>query len=162
MRDPCEEQHASARVYQLISGAVAIGPLTAHAQQPDRKRRIGVLMGIADSDPEAKPRVEAFQKGLQELGWTEGHNVHLDYRWTAGDPDQTLLFAKEIFDLKPDIIVVHSSPAVAALRQLTSKIPLVFVLIADPIGSGFVESLSHPGDNVTGFMNAEAQWPESG
>jgi putative ABC transport system substrate-binding protein len=103
-------------------------------------------MGIADSDPEAKPRVEAFQNGLQELGWTEGHNVHLDYRWTAGDPDRTLLFAKEIFDLKPDIIIlVHSSPAVAALRQLTSKIPLVFVLIADPIGSGFVESLSHPG-----------------
>jgi putative ABC transport system substrate-binding protein len=140
----------------LISGAVAIGPLTAHAQQPDRKRRIGVLMGIADSDPEAKPRVEAFQKGLQDLGWTEGHNVHLDYRWTAGDPDRTVLFAKEIFDLKPDIILVHSSPAVAALRQLTSKIPLVFVLIADPIGSGFVESLSHPGGNVTGFMNAEA------
>jgi putative tryptophan/tyrosine transport system substrate-binding protein len=140
----------------LISGSTALWPLTAHAQQPERKRRIGVLMGISDNDPEAKPRVEEFEKGLQELGWTDGRNIQLDYRWTAGDPDRTLLFAKEIFDLKPDVILVHSSPAVAALRQLTSKIPLVFVLIADPIGSGFVESLAHPGGNVTGFMNAEA------
>jgi putative tryptophan/tyrosine transport system substrate-binding protein len=141
---------------RLISGSTALLSLMAHAQQPDRKRRIGVLMGIADNDPEARPRVEAFERGLQELGWAEGQNIHLDYRWTAGDPDRTLLFAKEIFDLKPDVILVHSSPAVAALRQLTSKIPLVFVLIADPIGSGFVASLAHPGGNVTGFMNAEA------
>jgi putative ABC transport system substrate-binding protein len=140
---------------RLISGSTALLSLMAHAQQPDRKRRIGVLMGIADNDPEARPRVEAFERGLQELGWAEGQNIHLDYRWTAGDPDRTLLFAKEIFDLKPDVILVHSSPAVAALRQLTSKIPLVFVLIADPIGSGFVASLAHPGGNVTGF-NAEA------
>jgi putative tryptophan/tyrosine transport system substrate-binding protein len=141
---------------RLISGSTALLSLTAHAQQPDRKRRIGVLMGIADNDPEARPRVEAFERGLQELGWADGQNIHLDYRWTAGDPDRTLLFAKEIFDLKPDVILVHSSPAVAALRQLTSKIPLVFVLIADPIGSGFVASLAHPGGNATGFMNAEA------
>ena len=141
---------------RLISGSTALLSLTAHAQQPDRKRRIGVLMGIADNDPEARPRVEAFERGLQELGWADGQNIHLDYRWTAGDPDGTLLFAKEIFDLKPDVILVHSSPAVAALRQLTSKIPLVFVLIADPIGSGFVASLAHPGGNATGFMNAEA------
>jgi putative ABC transport system substrate-binding protein len=141
---------------RLISGSAALWSLTAHAQQPDRKRHIGVLMGIADDDPEAKPRVEAFERGLQELGWQEGRNIHLDYRWTAGDPDRTLLFAKEIFELRPDVILVHSSPAVAALRQLTSKIPLVFVLIADPIGSGFVQSLAHPGGNATGFMNAEA------
>jgi putative ABC transport system substrate-binding protein len=139
----------------LVVGAAA-SPLAARAQQTGRVVRIGVLMGIGDSDPEATPRVEAFQRGLKELGWTEGHNVRLDYRWTAGDPDRTLLFAKEIFGLKPDIVLAHSSPAVAALRQLTSKIPIVFVLIADPIGSGFVESLAHPGGNATGFMNAEA------
>jgi putative tryptophan/tyrosine transport system substrate-binding protein len=144
------------REFITLLGGAAAWPVAAHAQQAGRVARIGVLMGIGDSDPEAKPRVEAFQKGLQELGWTEGHNIHLDYRWTAGDPERTLLLAKEIFDLKPDVMLVHSSPAVAALRQLTSKIPMVFVLIADPIGSGFVESLAHPGGNVTGFMNAEA------
>jgi putative tryptophan/tyrosine transport system substrate-binding protein len=144
------------RRFITLLGATLASPLAARAQQADRVAHIGVLMGIGDSDPEAKPRVEALRKGLEELGWTEGRNVRLDYRWTAGDPDRTLLFAREIFELKPDIIVVHSSPAVAALRKLTSKIPMVFVLIADPIGSGFVESLAHPGGNVTGFMNAEA------
>ena len=144
------------RTFITLLGGTAAWPFAARAQQASRVARIGVLMGIADSDPEAKPRVEAFQAGLQELGWTEGQNVRLDYRWTAGDPDRTLQFAKEIFELKPDIMLVHSSPAVAALRQLTSKIPMVFVLVADPIGSGFVDSLAHPGGNVTGFMNAEA------
>jgi putative ABC transport system substrate-binding protein len=139
------------RRFITLLGATLASPLAARAQQTDRGAHIGVLMGIGDSDPEAKPRVEAFRKGMEELGWTEGRNIRLDYRWTAGDPDRTILFAKEIFELKPDVILVHSSPAVAALRKLTSK-----VLIADPIGSGFVESLAHPGGNVTGFMNAEA------
>src|SRR5215471_21467006 len=144
------------RDFITFIGGAACWPLVARAQQPDGIRRIGVLMGISDMDPEATPRVEALQKGLQELGWTEGRNIHLDYRWTAGDVDKAQLFAKEIIDLKPDVIVVHSSPAVAALRRLTSRIPMVFVLIADPIGSGFVESLAHPGGNITGFMNADA------
>jgi putative ABC transport system substrate-binding protein len=144
------------RRFITLLGATLASPLAARAQQADRVAHIGVLMGISDSDPEAKPRVEAFRKGMEELGWTEGRNVRLDYRWTAGDPDRTVLFAREIFELKPDIMLVHSSPAVAALRKLTSRIPMVFVLIADPIGSGFVESLAHPGGNVTGFMNAEA------
>ena len=113
-------------------------PLPLKAQQSDRVWRIGVLMGIAESDPEAKPRVDALQNGLQDLGWTESRNIHLDYRWTEGDLGRTQRFAKEIIELKPDIIVVHSTPAVAALRQLTSTIPMVFVLIADPIGSGFI------------------------
>ena len=140
----------------LVGGAAATWPLMAHAQQPDGVRRIGVLMGIGDSDPEAKPRVEALEGGLKDLGRTEGHNIHLDYRWTAGDLDRTRAFAKEIVDLKPEVIVVHSTPAVKALRQLTSTTPMVFVLIADPIGSGFVESLAHPGGNLTGFMNVDA------
>ena len=128
----------------------------AQAQQSGRVTRIGVLMGIGDSDPEAKPRVEALQNGLKELGWVDGQNIHLDYRWTEGDPARTQLLAKEIVDLKPDIIVVHSTPAVKALRQLTSTTPMVFVLIADPIGSGFVTSLAHPGGTLTGFMNVDA------
>lgn len=137
-------------------GGVIGWPLAAQAQQSDTTRRIGVLMGIGENDPEAKPRVEALQGGLQELGWTQGRNIRLDYRWTDGDLDRTSLFAKEIVKLKPDVILVHSTPAVNALRQLTSNVPMVFVLIADPIGSGFVASLAHPGGNLTGFMNVDA------
>jgi len=144
------------REFLSLTGGAACWPLVARAQQPDGIRRIGVLMGISDSDPEAKPRVQALQTGLRELGWTEGRNIHLDYRWTAGDPDQAQQFAKEIVALKPTVIVVHSTPAVKALRQLTSTTPTVFVLIADPIGSGFVTSLAHPGGNLTGFMNVDA------
>lgn len=140
----------------LVGGAAVAWPFAVCAQQPDGIRRIGVLMGIGDTDPEAHPRVAAFQGGLKDLGWTEGHNIHLDYRWTAGNLDRTARFAKEIVDLKPDVIVVHSTPAVEALRQLTSITPMVFVLIADPIGSGFVVSLAHPGGNLTGFMNVGA------
>jgi putative ABC transport system substrate-binding protein len=140
----------------LMGGAVAAWPRTARAQQANRVARIGVLMGIGENDPEATPRVEALQNGLKELGWTEGCNIHLDYRWTAGDLDRTRLFAKEIVELKPDVIVVHSTPAVNALRQLATATPMVFVLIADPIGSGFVASLAHPGGNLTGFMNVDA------
>jgi putative ABC transport system substrate-binding protein len=137
----------------LIGGAAVAWPFAVCAQQPDGIRRIGVLMGIGDTDPEAHPRVAALQGGLKDLGWTEGHNIHLDYRWTAGNLDRTARFAKEIVDLKPDVIVVHSTPAVEALRQLTSITPMV---IADPIGSGFVVSLAHPGGNLTGFMNVDA------
>jgi putative ABC transport system substrate-binding protein len=139
----------------LVGGAAGL-PFAARAQQPRRPARIGVLMGIGDSDPESRPRVDALEQGLSELDWHKGRNIQLDYRWTAGDPDLTLVLAKEIVELKPDVIVVHSSPAVAALRKLTAAIPMVFVLVADPIGSGFVESLAHPGGNITGFMNADA------
>jgi len=140
----------------LLGGMVLSWQIAAQAQQSGRVTRIGVLMGIGENDPEAKPRVEALQNGLKELGWAEGQNIHLDYRWTEGDPARTQLLAKEIVDLKPDIIVVHSTPAVKALRQLTSITPMVFVLIADPIGSGFVTSLAHPGGKLTGFMNVDA------
>jgi putative ABC transport system substrate-binding protein len=140
----------------FLGGAAAALPIVARAQQPGQVARIGVLMGIGESDPEAAPRVEALRNGLQELGWREGRNIRLDYRWTAGDLDRTRLFAKEIVELKPDVIVVHSTPAVSALHQLTSATPMVFVLIADPIGSGFVASLARPGGNMTGFMNVDA------
>jgi putative tryptophan/tyrosine transport system substrate-binding protein len=141
----------------LLGGAAAASlPLAARAQRSDRTARIGVLMGIGESDPEAGPRVEALEQGFRELGWAKGHNLQLDYRWTAGDLDRARLLAKEIVELKPDLIVVHSTPAVKALRQLTTSIPMVFVLIADPIGSGFVQNLAHPGGNITGFMNVDS------
>ena len=139
----------------LLAGTMLL-PLAARAQRPDRITRIGVLMGIGESDPEARPRVEALEQGLHELGWVKRRNLQLDYRWTAGAPERAQLLAKEIVELKPDLIVVHSTPAVKALRQLTTTIPMVFVLIADPIGSGFVQSLSHPGGNITGFMNVDS------
>src|SRR4029077_8103353 len=97
---------------KLLGGAAAAWPLPVHAQQSDTVRRVGVLMGIGDSDPEAKPRVEALQAGLRERGWTPGGNLQLDYSWTAGDLELTKRYAKEIVDLKPDVIVVHSTPAV--------------------------------------------------
>jgi ABC-type uncharacterized transport system substrate-binding protein len=139
-----------------LGGVAASRPLAAFAQRSDRTARIGVLMGIGESDPEAGPRVEALEQGFRELGWTKGRNLQLDYRWTAGDLDRAQRFAREIVELKPDLILVHSTPAVKALRQLTTTIPMVFVLVADPIGSGFVQNLSHPGGNITGFMNVDS------
>jgi ABC-type uncharacterized transport system substrate-binding protein len=140
----------------LLGSAAAVWPLTAHAQQPERSARIGVLMGIGEDDPEAKPRVEALEQGFHDHGRVKGRNLLLDYRWTGGDLDRAKRFAKEIVELKPDLIVVHSTPAVKALRELTNTIPMVFVLIADPIGSDFVQNLSHPGGNITGFMNVDS------
>ncbi len=144
------------RDFVTLLGGTMILPLAAHAQRPEKITRIGVLMGIGENDPEAGPRVEALEGGLRELGWVKGRNLQLDYRWTAGDPDDAERFAKDIVELKPDLIVVHSTPCVKALRQLTTTIPMVFVLVADPIGSGFVQSLSHPGGNITGFMNVDS------
>jgi putative tryptophan/tyrosine transport system substrate-binding protein len=140
----------------LLGGATVAWPLAVRAQKSERTARVGVLMGIGEGDPEAGPRVEALEQSFHELGRVKGQNLQLDYRWTAGDLDRAQRFAREIVELKPDLIVVHSTPAVKALRQLTSSIPMVFVLIADPIGSGFVKSLSHPGGNITGFMNVDA------
>src|SRR6476659_915682 len=113
-------------------------------------------MGIGEDDPEAKPRVDALREGLQEHGWVHGRNIQLEYRWTAGDLERTQRLAKEIVDLKPDLIVVHSTPAANALRELTTTTPMVFALIADPLGSGFATSLARPGGNMTGFMNVDA------
>jgi putative tryptophan/tyrosine transport system substrate-binding protein len=140
----------------LIGGLAAAWPLAARAQQSERTARIGILMGIGENDPEARPRAEALELGLSEHGWVKGRNLQLDYRWTAGDLDRTQRLAKDIVQLKPDLIVVHSTPAVKALLQLTTSVPMVFVLVADPIESGFVQSLSHPGSNITGFMNVDA------
>ena len=133
----------------LIGGAAAVWPLAAHAQQPERVRRIGVLMDFIG--PAAQSQVTAFLGALTRLGWAEGSNLQTEVRWAAGDADRIRSFAKELVDLRPDALVGQSTPVVVALAQATQTIPIVFVNVADPIGSGLVESLSRPGGNLTGF-----------
>jgi putative ABC transport system substrate-binding protein len=143
----------------LLGGAAAGWPLAAHAQQGERIRRVGVLMGFAESDPEQRVRTAAFLKRLQELGWTDGRNMRIDYRHGDGETDRMRAHAKELVALAPDLILVQSNGALAALREATSRVPIVFVQVSDPVGSGFVESLARPGGNLTGFTNFE---PEMG
>ena len=139
----------------LLGGAAATWPLAARAQQPDAVRRIGVLMGFAESDREGQAFVAAFREGLQKLGWAEGRNIRIDYRWAALDTELMQRFAKELVALQPDLILSQSTPATAAMLQQTRTIPIVFALVADPIGSGFVASFPQPGGNVTGFVTME-------
>ena len=138
----------------LLGGATA-WPLAARAQQPERMRRIGVLMSLAESDPEAQARVAAFRKGLQTLGWAEGRNVRIDIRWAASDAALMEQFAKELVALQPDLILSHNTPTTASWLQQTRSIPIVFVVVSDPVGSGFVASFPRPGGNATGFTNIE-------
>jgi putative tryptophan/tyrosine transport system substrate-binding protein len=136
----------------LLGGGVAAWPLAVRAQQGERMRRIGVLMGFDESDPGAKDWLSGFMRRLAELGWTDGRNVQMDVRWAAGDPDRMRTFAKELVDLQSDVILSQTTPVTAALRRETRTIPLVFVMVADPVGSGFVASFSRPGGNLTGFV----------
>jgi ABC-type uncharacterized transport system substrate-binding protein len=152
----------------LLGGAVAAWPLTARAQQAERMRRIGVLAGLAEDDPEIKARLAAFRQGLEKRGWSEGRNVHIDYRFGlyrfAPGSEQVQMLAKELIALQPDAILAQSTPVVAALQRETRTLPIVLAAIADPIGSGFVASLPRPGGNATGFMSFEvglsAKWLE--
>src|ERR1700737_1133970 len=141
---------------RLVGGVAATWSLEASAQQPERMRRVGVLMGIAESDPAQQSFVSAFTQALQDLGWHAGRNVRIDYRWGAGDADKIQSFAREFVEQKPDLIVGHTTPVVAALKQRTSTIPIVFTQVSDPTGSHFVDGLAHPGGNITGFTNLEA------
>ena len=136
----------------LIAGATA-WPLAARAQQPDRVARLGVLM---TSRVNAQSRMDAIQVGLQKLGWIEGRNLRIEYRWAVGDIAEMRAFAKELVNTQPDILIVHSSVAVQAVMRETGTIPIVFVHVADPVGQGFVTSAARPGGNVTGFSNFEA------
>ena len=140
-----------------LGGAVVALPFATHAQQADRVWRIGALMGYVESDPEAQTNVAAFREGLQKLGWTEGHKIRIDTRWAlpenAGPREQ---FAKELVALQPDVILSHTTPTTAALLRETRTIPIIFANVSDPIGSGFVATLSRPGGNVTGFTTIEA------
>jgi putative tryptophan/tyrosine transport system substrate-binding protein len=139
-----------------LGGAAAAWPLAARAQQPDRMRRIGVLMGYPESDSEAQAFITAFRDGLQKLGWTEGRNTRIDTRWaTPADAQSMQRFAKELVALQPNLILSNTTPTTAALLQQTRTIPIVFAMVADPVGSGFVASFPQPGGNVTGFVTAE-------
>jgi putative ABC transport system substrate-binding protein len=139
----------------MLGGAAAAWPVLARAQQPERMRRLGVLMNIAADDADAPVRVAAFAQGLQELGWTVGRNVRIDYRWGVGDTDRHRRNAAELIAQAPDVILAHGSPIVGVLRRATRSEPIVFVSVADPVGGGFVTSLAQPGGNATGFTNLE-------
>ena len=139
------------RDFITLLGGAAAWPLAARAQQPAQLRRIGVLMPFAEDDPVGQARVAAFVQGLQQSGWTDGRNVRIDYRWSAGDADRIRKLAMELIALGPDVVMAFTSAAVAPLRQVTSTVPIVFAVVADPVGAGYVESLARPSGNVTGF-----------
>jgi len=145
------------REFMALLGAAAVAwPLAARAQQTERVRRIGVLMGWPESDPEAQSERAAFLHELQQLGWAEGRNLHIDTRWaTPADPESMHRLARELVALQPDLLLSQSTPATTALVQETRTIPVIFGIAADPIGSGFVASFNRPGGNVTGFASAE-------
>src|ERR1700756_5152143 len=138
----------------LLGTAAAAWPLAAGAQQPDRVRRVGVLMGIAD-DLEGQARIAVFRQALQALGWSEGRNVQFIYRWSGGDVAHARQFAKELVDLRSDVILANSTPIAAAIRETTRTTPTVFVQVSDPVTAGVVQSLARPGGNLTGFTNFE-------
>jgi putative ABC transport system substrate-binding protein len=135
----------------LLGGAAAAWPFAARAQQSERMRRVGLLLGYSEGDADGQASVAAFRQRLQELGWTEGRNFGIDTRWAGADPNKARTFAKELVGMTPDVIVPSSNLVTAILQQETRTIPIVFVLIGDPVGSGFVASVARPGGNLTGF-----------
>jgi putative ABC transport system substrate-binding protein len=139
----------------LLGGAAAAWPLAARAQQPGGMRRIGLLMAFAEGDPEGQDRVAAFREGLQKLGWAESRNVRIDTRWATADVASIQRWAKELVAVQPDLILSHNTPTTAALLQQTRTIPIVFAVVSDPVGSGFVASFPRPGGNATGLTNIE-------
>jgi len=139
----------------LLGGAAAVRPLAARAKQPGRMRRIGVLLNITADDPESQGRLAAFAQRLQSLGWVIGQNVRVDYRWGGGSVDAMRKHAEELVALAPDVILAQSTSAVAPLLQSTHAVPIVFTIVADPVGAGYVQSLAHPGGNATGFTGFE-------
>jgi putative tryptophan/tyrosine transport system substrate-binding protein len=140
------------REFILLGCAALAWPLTARAQQPERVRRICVLMSTAVDDPQDPARLAAFAQGLQELGWTIGRNLRIDYRWGASSPDNTRKYAAELAALAPDVMLASGTIALAAVQQISHTIPVVFVNLIDPVSGGFVESLARPGGNATGFL----------
>jgi putative ABC transport system substrate-binding protein len=147
----------------LLCGASLV-PFGVHAQQVRQTQLIGVLQDLAENEPIAQSEVAAFRESLSKLGWTDGNNVRIVVGWAAGNPDRIRELAKELVDLTPDAIVARGTPATVALARETHTIPVVFAVVADPIGAGVAESLAHPGGNVTGFSNLftilAAKWVE--
>jgi putative ABC transport system substrate-binding protein len=139
------------REFIALIGGAAAWPLAARAQQPERMRRIGMLMSLTPDDPDGRARSDAFLQGLQRSGWIDGRNIQIDHRWGGGDADNFRKYAAELVALAPDALLASGTVTVAPLLQATRKVPIVFVQVADPVGAGFVNSLARPGGNVTGF-----------
>jgi putative ABC transport system substrate-binding protein len=135
----------------LVGGAATTWPLAARAQRTDRMRTVSVLLGLAEKDPEAINRVKAFRLGMRDLGWIEGRDVQIEYRFAGTDLESINKNVAEVVQLAPDVIVANSSAAMVALRPATSTIPIVFAVVSDPVGQGFISNLAHPGGNITGF-----------
>ena len=152
------------RAFIATGAALMTTPLALRAQPADRVRRIGVLMLLAAEDSVAQTRIGAFQQALREFGWIDGQNLRIDYRWSVGNADQVRIDAAQLAAMAPDVLLATGSPPVAALQQTTRTLPIVFVLVSDPVGAGFVEGLARPGGNATGFTNFEygisAKWLE--
>jgi putative ABC transport system substrate-binding protein len=148
------------RAFIAALGGAAAWPVVARAQQSDKTRRIGVLEVMAETDPVEQQSFAAFKQALAALGWNEGSNLHIDLRRSAGDINRASSLAKELVALQPDVIFTGSTPNTMAIHRQTQTIPIVFVAVSDPVGSGFVESLSHPGGNITGFINLEGTLAE--
>ncbi|HWX29215.1 MAG TPA: ABC transporter substrate-binding protein [Steroidobacteraceae bacterium] len=138
----------------LLGGAAAVWPLAALAQHSERMRRIGVLMGLVASDPEAQSRVAVFENALRELGWVKGRNLSIEYRW-AGDGNGLRDHAAELLAMEPDLILANTTPVTAALQEQSRTVPIVFTQVSDPVGQGLVPNLAHPGGNLTGFTSFE-------
>jgi putative tryptophan/tyrosine transport system substrate-binding protein len=143
------------REFITLLGGAAAWPLAARAQQGERVRRIGVLLGFAADNTDGRARLAAFLQSLQQLGWTEGRNMRIDIRWGGGDAERHRRYAAELVALAPDVILASSSPAVGPLLQATRTIPIVFTAVTDPVGAGFVDSVPRPGGNATGFTSFE-------
>ena len=146
----------------LLGGAAAGWPLAASAQQPERVRRIGVLIGYLEQDDDARKRIAALLRALQTLGWVEGRNIHVTYGYAGIEHARLKEAAQSLVASAPDVIVVQSNPAVIALREVDRTIPAVFVQVGDPVGSGFVEGLSRPGGNLTGFSTSDPDMGANG
>ena len=140
----------------FLGGAAAAWPLAARAQRRERMRRIGVLMSLDEADPEGKTWLSAFTGGLAESGWIHGRTALIEVRWAAGSSNRAGMYARELVDLLPDVLLADSTAQTLALQRETRTIPIVFTLFADPIGAGFVASLPRPGGNITGFTSFEA------
>ena len=140
----------------LLGGAAAVWPVVAGAQQDGRMRHVGVLMNVVQEDPGGPAEVMALRKGLSELGWVEGRNIRVEFRWPGGDIERAQTFAKELVGLRPDVLIGRSTPTTSALKRETDTIPIIFVNVTEPVEQGFVQSLARPGGIITGFTNFEA------
>ena len=149
----------------LLGGAAAAWPLIVRAEPTERLRRLGILLAVAESDADVRAGIAIFQQTLQELGWKESRNIRIDYRWGDANPGRIQALAKELVDLRPDVLVGHSTPSANGLLKQTRSIPIVFLTVTDPLGQGMVASLSHPGGNITGFSVFEfslgTKWVEA-